>query len=255
MTPCYPMQCEIYRVNNMPFKDPEKRKEYSKVFNKKYYFKNKEKLAKQRKQYRDNNKEKLKIRVKELRYTNIDRFRERDRLRVNRWRERNKETLKIREKNYYKNNRDKILIQSKEWKQKNKDKIRKNYYQNKDKIREQMKKYRQTHPEIKLRGHIKYLKKYAIHFQLPHYGYQYSLMSWSKTIKKQDDKACQICGSTDKLHAHHILEKKHFPELSLNPNNGITLCVPCHNQTHGKQLLQEIVFKRPVFPLSRFLKY
>jgi len=58
------------------------------------------------------------------------------------------------------------------------------------------------------------------------------LGTWSKDVKKKDNKRCVYCGSTNKLHAHHILAKSKHPEWALFIDNGITLCEPCHIQEH-----------------------
>ena len=50
----------------MPFKDPEKRKEYMKEYNRKYQEKNKEKLLEYQKEYREKNKEKIIKRQREI---------------------------------------------------------------------------------------------------------------------------------------------------------------------------------------------
>lgn len=57
------------------------------------------------------------------------------------------------------------------------------------------------------------------------------LKSWALKIKRRDT-ICLYCGSTDKLHAHHILSKGKHPEFALFINNGITLCETCHIQEH-----------------------
>ena len=58
------------------------------------------------------------------------------------------------------------------------------------------------------------------------------LRTWSRDVKKKDNKRCVYCGSTKKLHAHHILAKSKHPEWSLFLDNGITLCQSCHIQEH-----------------------
>jgi len=55
---------------------------------------------------------------------------------------------------------------------------------------------------------------------------------WSRQVKKKDNKRCVYCGSTNKLHAHHILSKHKHPEWSLFLDNGITLCHDCHWEEH-----------------------
>jgi len=56
--------------------------------------------------------------------------------------------------------------------------------------------------------------------------------SWSKKIKKIY-KQCQKCGNKDSLQAHHIFNKKDFPELIHEIGNGITLCKICHIRFHS----------------------
>ena len=83
------------------------------------------------------------------------------------------------------------------------------------------------------------LKKKATYrkYHLKNREKRYALESWSKTVKKLYGKKCAICGSTEKIHSHHIFEKSKFPELSLNPYNGIPLCVQHHYEVHGQRLM------------------
>jgi len=60
----------------------------------------------------------------------------------------------------------------------------------------------------------------------------YKLRNWSKQVRKKDNKRCVYCGSTKKLHSHHILSKAKHPEWALFIDNGITLCEPCHIEEH-----------------------
>ena len=57
--------------------------------------------------------------------------------------------------------------------------------------------------------------------------------SWSKAIKERDGK-CMDCGTTESLHAHHILPKSTHPELRLELSNGKTLCYACHKKEHER---------------------
>ena len=98
--------------------------------------------------------------------------------------------------------------------------------------------YLKINPEKYLQRNIKQLKKNASPFKLPHYAYLNGLIAWSKVIKKRD-KSCVICGSTDRLNAHHLIHKKYLPELSLNVNNGILLCKVHHFEVHGKRDLSQ----------------
>jgi len=50
----------------MPFKDPEKRKQYGKEYNKEYYQTHKEERKEQNKQYYENNIDKFTINIREF---------------------------------------------------------------------------------------------------------------------------------------------------------------------------------------------
>ena len=58
---------------------------------------------------------------------------------------------------------------------------------------------------------------------------------WSEAVKKRDGYKCILCNATSQLHAHHILRVaddlmgKHVFDV----NNGVTLCLDCHNKVHG----------------------
>lgn len=55
-----------------------------------------------------------------------------------------------------------------------------------------------------------------------------NLKNWSMQVKERDRFKCAICGGTEELQAHHILEKKMFPKYMLDLDNGITLCSRHH---------------------------
>jgi 5-methylcytosine-specific restriction endonuclease McrA len=55
---------------------------------------------------------------------------------------------------------------------------------------------------------------------------------WRKQVKERDNHMCQICGTNEDLHAHHIKPKSSFPELRHTLSNGITLCQTCHLEEH-----------------------
>jgi hypothetical protein len=57
---------------------------------------------------------------------------------------------------------------------------------------------------------------------------------WRKKIFARDNYTCKKCGSSEKLHGHHILPILDFPKLIFNVNNGITLCEKCHMEGHHK---------------------
>lgn len=55
---------------------------------------------------------------------------------------------------------------------------------------------------------------------------------WRDAVLARDGHTCQSCGSTDKLHAHHILRWADVPEARIVPENGVTLCEACHIVEH-----------------------
>jgi HNH endonuclease len=58
---------------------------------------------------------------------------------------------------------------------------------------------------------------------------------WVQKVFSRDDYTCRKCserGGT--LNAHHILSYKDYEELRVNVDNGITLCLSCHQQFHKR---------------------
>lgn len=51
---------------------------------------------------------------------------------------------------------------------------------------------------------------------------------WKIAVKQRDKYYCQHCGSTENLHAHHIVPWKKDEKLRFEITNGITLCASCH---------------------------
>lgn len=58
--------------------------------------------------------------------------------------------------------------------------------------------------------------------------------AWRKIVFERDNYTCQHCGDNKggNLNAHHIKSWGEFPEYRFDINNGITLCVPCHQKEH-----------------------
>ena len=55
---------------------------------------------------------------------------------------------------------------------------------------------------------------------------------WRTSVYERDDYTCQCCGSRGgELNAHHINQFADYPKLRYDINNGITLCVNCHDST------------------------
>lgn len=52
---------------------------------------------------------------------------------------------------------------------------------------------------------------------------------WREQIFKRDNWTCWICEiKGGSLHAHHLFSYAKFPELRFKINNGLTLCMFCH---------------------------
>lgn len=56
------------------------------------------------------------------------------------------------------------------------------------------------------------------------------LQGWASRVIKRDGKRCKMCGSVDKLEAHHIVPIRESKAFALLAMNGVTLCHNCHNQ-------------------------
>ena len=52
---------------------------------------------------------------------------------------------------------------------------------------------------------------------------------WSRAVRARDGNKCRLCGSRDKLDAHHIIHRRKSAILKFDLDNGITLCRDrCH---------------------------
>lgn len=67
---------------------------------------------------------------------------------------------------------------------------------------------------------------------------------WSKQVRERDGK-CVECGSTERLHAHHIKPWRKFPELRYSIENGVTLCALCHQDKHRHEFPEWVTRKAP----------
>ncbi|MCK5604575.1 hypothetical protein KAR91_21990 [Candidatus Pacearchaeota archaeon] len=59
----------------------------------------------------------------------------------------------------------------------------------------------------------------------PHTDQEYRI--WREVILKRDNNICQICHKSAE-HVHHIEPQKLHPLLSLDPDNGLSVCKECH---------------------------
>lgn len=55
-----------------------------------------------------------------------------------------------------------------------------------------------------------------------------ALQNWSKLVRDRDGNKCVVCGNCERIQAHHILEKRYYPEIKFDINVGISLCPHCH---------------------------
>lgn len=57
---------------------------------------------------------------------------------------------------------------------------------------------------------------------------------WRKIIYERDQYTCQVCGDNrgGNLEAHHLYSYTAYPEHRIDVNNGITLCIKCHEDFH-----------------------
>jgi 5-methylcytosine-specific restriction endonuclease McrA len=58
---------------------------------------------------------------------------------------------------------------------------------------------------------------------------------WFKFLYVKFRRKCAICGSKEKLEAHHIFPVSKYPLLIFDKRNGIILCTKCHGKTKGKE--------------------
>jgi len=159
----------------------------------------------------------------------------------------NKESKRIYDKIYHEINKERIKIYlqthkerrrktKKAWDKKNREHIKRykiqDYLKNKYRYNKtQREKYKQNSEQILLLNKER-LKRMGVELNMNFLKYHVVSQLWSKAIKERDGK-CQICKSEENLNAHHIFYKAKYPKLSLNMNNGITLCKKCHGKTHG----------------------
>lgn len=141
---------------------------------------------------------------------------------------------------YYQDN--KIIMKDRSKKQHVKEKEKrqiyyrvynKTYYpKNKEKIDERNRLWDKRNPDKRLEISKRFFEKQGSQFDLDSITYKKALYAWSKTVKTRDNYTCQDCGSTENLHAHHVLPKKDYPEFSLLTMNGLTECMDCHHKIH-----------------------
>lgn len=104
---------------------------------------------------------------------------------------------------------------------------------NRERLNENVRRYAKNNRPKILQHELKLLNKLGIVLKLPGRAYQFALNTWAKLIRELNP----LCWCGEKAtHSHHIFEKALYPKLSLNPNNGIALCLAHHYEVHGKKL-------------------
>lgn len=178
------------------------RKDRSKSWMRLWRLKNKERIEKYTKAYRIKNRELINKnrRSKDIDYRNKPKVREYRK----KWREENRLKLLSDKKQHYISKRDFYL-----------DLGKKRYQQN---------------PEEFYKRNRKQMEKIAQPWNMRGTEMLFALCSWSRIIKR--NKLCMVCQDSAKV-AHHLLYKKYYPKLCLNENNGIALCIRCHQEIHG----------------------
>jgi len=62
---------------------------------------------------------------------------------------------------------------------------------------------------------------------------------WAGTIKMRANWACEMCGKTKRLHAHHLLAYAPNHDRGLDLDNGICLCYDCHRAVHRGEIVPQ----------------
>lgn len=62
---------------------------------------------------------------------------------------------------------------------------------------------------------------------------RWCLRLWGQFIKARDQHQCVLCGSEERIQAHHIFRRSLYPHGWYQPGNGITLCHDCHDIPHA----------------------
>lgn len=70
----------------------------------------------------------------------------------------------------------------------------------------------------------------------------YKIRRWSVSVRWRD-RRCKICGSKEKLEAHHIRDKSNHPGEAYDLDNGITLCGDNKKSGNACHRTFHVVFK------------
>lgn len=130
--------------------------------------------------------------------------------------QKDKEERKSYAREWRKNNPEKQRAMGRDWDRKNKEKRR-----------ELNREWKKNNPELYKASQKKAMKKLNVaNREIT----SYSLNAWAEQVK--DGKGCEVCGSTERVEAHHIFPKSIFPEKALQVDNGVALCYYHHKEHH-----------------------
>jgi hypothetical protein len=62
---------------------------------------------------------------------------------------------------------------------------------------------------------------------------------WRKAVIARDEK-CLSCGTSEKLEAHHIDLFSKNKAARFDPENGLTLCLECHDFVHSLDSMPDV---------------
>ena len=60
-----------------------------------------------------------------------------------------------------------------------------------------------------------------------------SQMKFNRRIRNERGNHCEVCGATadqGQIEAHHVLDRRAFPDYAKVPENILVLCQSCHSQ-------------------------
>ena len=123
---------------------------------------------------------------------------------------------------WQKANRDRTAVHRKRWR-----------HANPKRITEYRRGWRQRHPDLVVQHSLAYAERNpskAYRLMDPEY------CRWRLRVYERDNYTCQQCfrrGSIT-LNAHHVKPWAQYTDLRFVVENGITLCVPCHEEEHRK---------------------
>ena len=218
----------------MPYKDPEKKKEYLKEYNQRpeviakrhaRYKKLNERLKKQNRESWARHKERINKERREAYKQNPEKVIEQ----VKKYYEANKEEVRRRQRVWYSKNRERILAERrayhKQW-----------YADNKERRQEQIKEYRRKNPHMAPAICQRYQARKR------NFGGSLSTKQWGKIVEDQDS-ICKICLEKTKLTIDHIIpsnkweewSKENKPSYKFNDVENIQgLCGPCNSSKSDK---------------------